>query len=94
MSKFTLNIDTDLNELIKKCSELNTQLEGLEDKSKKLYFVSVKELAEMLHCSLSTARAIFRLPDFPEINFCKEKVVLLDALKEWCMTKRSKNDYK
>lgn len=69
MSKLTLNIDTDLDELMKKCNELNKQLEELEDKSKKLYFVNVKELAEMLNCSLSTARAIFRLPDFPEIDF-------------------------
>lgn len=94
MSKVTLNIDTDLDELIKKCDELNKQLEELEDKGKRLHFINVRELAEMLHCSLSTARAIFRLPDFPEIDFCKEKVVLLDALKEWCMTKRSKKDYK
>lgn len=94
MSKVALNIDTDFDELIKKCNELNKQLEELEDKSKKLHFVNVKELAKMLNCSLSTARTIFNLPDFPAIDFTKSKIVLIDALKQWCMTRRSKNDYK
>lgn len=48
MSKFTLNIDTDLDELIKKCNELNKQLEELGDKGKRLHFITIKELAEML----------------------------------------------
>lgn len=48
MSKVTLNIDTDLDELIKKCNELNKQLEEIGDKSKRLHFVTIKELAEML----------------------------------------------
>ncbi len=94
MNKLTLNIDTDLDELIKKCNELNKQLEELGDKSKQLHFVNVKELAEMLRCSQSTAQTIFNLPDFPSLDFAKSKIVLIDALKEWCMTKRSKEDYK
>lgn len=93
MSKVTLNIDTDLDELIKKCNELNKQLEELEDKSKQLHYITIKELAEMLHCSQSTAQMIFNLPDFPSIDFAKNKVVLIDALKEWSMTKKSKKDY-
>ncbi len=48
MSKVTLNIDTDLDEVIKKCNELNKQLEELGDKGKRLHFITIKELAEML----------------------------------------------
>ena len=93
MSKFTLNIDTDLDELIKKCNELNQQLEELGDKSKQLYFLTIKDVADMMNCSKKTVQDLFNLPDFPSIDFTKSKIVLIDALKEWCMTKRSKKDY-
>ena len=93
MSKFTLNIDTDLDELIKKSNELNQQLEELGDKSKQLYFLTIKDVADMMNCSKKTVQDLFNLPDFPSIDFTKSKIVLIDALKEWCMTKRSKKDY-
>lgn len=93
MSKLTLNIDTDLDELIKKCNELNQQLEELGDKSKQLHFLTIKDVADMMNCSKKTVQDLFNLPDFPSIDFTKSKIVLIDALKEWCMTKRSKKDY-
>ena len=93
MSKLTLNIDTDLDEQIKKCEELIKKYEELGDKGKQLHFVTVKELAKMRKCSLKTALDLFNLPDFPSEYFGKEKVVSLEALKEFYMTKRSKKDY-
>lgn len=93
MSKFTLNIDTNLDEQIKKCEELIKKCEELGDKGKQLHFVTVKEFAEMRGCSLSIARRIFALPDFPEEDFGKEHVVSIEALKQWYMIKRSKKDY-
>lgn len=93
MSKVTLNIDTDLDEQIEKCEELIKKYEELGNKGKQLHFVTVRELAEMKHCSIKTSQDMFNLPDFPSEDFGKEKVVLLEALKEWYMTKRSKKDY-
>lgn len=93
MSKVSLNIDTDLDEQIRKCVELIKKYEELEGHAKKLHFVTVKEFAEMRGCSLSIARRIFSLPDFPEEDFGKEHVVSIEALKQWYMTKRSKKDY-
>ena len=93
MSKLTLNIDTDLDEQIKKCEELIKKYEELGDKGKQLHFVTVKELAKMRKCSLKTALDLFNLPDFPSEDFGKEKVILLEALREFYMTKRSKKDY-
>lgn len=93
MSKFTLNIDTDLDEQIEKCEALIKKYEELGHKSKQVHFVTVKELAEMHRCSISTAQTLFNLPDFPSEDFGKEKVVLLEALKNFYMTKRSKKDY-
>lgn len=93
MSKVSLNIDTNLDEQIKKCEELIKKYEELEGHAKQLHFVTVKELAEMKHCSIKTAQDLFNLHDFPSEDFGKEKVVLLEALKNWYMTKRSKKDY-
>ena len=93
MSKITLNIDTDIDEQIKKCDELLSKYEQLEEHTKRLHFVTVKELAEMKHYSIKTAQDLFNLHDFPAEDFGKEKVVLLEALKQWYMTKRSKKDY-
>lgn len=89
----TLNIDTDLDEQIEKCNELLKKYEELEGHAKQLHFITIRELAEMRKCSIATAQYLFSLPDFPSEDFGKEKVVLLEALKEFYMTKRSKKDY-
>ena len=47
----------------------------------------------MRGCSLKTALDLFNLPDFPSEDFGKEKVVYIEALKEFYMKKRSKKDY-
>lgn len=93
MAQTTINIDTDLDEQIQKCEELLKKYEALDGHVKKLHFVTVKELAEMHHCSLKTAQDLFKLCDFPSEDFGKEKVVLLEALRSWYMQKRSKKDY-
>lgn len=93
MSKTTINIDTDIDETLKKVEELIVKCEELGDKGKQLYFITVKELAEMRGCSLKTALDLFNLPDFPSEDFGKEKVVYIEALKEFYMKKRSKKDY-
>ena len=93
MSKITFNIDTDLDEQIEKCEKLIRKYEELEGHSKQLHFINAKELAEMRGCSISVARKILSLPDMATEDFGKERVVLLEALKEWYMTKRSKKDY-
>ena len=89
----TLNINTDIEEQIKKCDELLAKYEQLEEHAKQLHFVTVKEFAKMRGCSIATAQKIFSLPDIATEDFGKEKVVLLESLKQWYMTKRSKKDY-
>ena len=93
MSKVTLNIDTDLDELIKKCDELLSKYEQLEEQTKKIHFITIKEFAEMRGCSIKIAQDIFNLPDFPSEDFGKEKVVSIEALRNWYMQKRKKSDY-
>lgn len=89
-----VNINTDVEEQIKKCDELLAKYEQLEEKVKQLHFVNIKEFCKMRGCSIKTGQEIFNLSDFPSEDFGKEKVVSIVALKNWYMTKRSKKDYK
>ena len=89
----TFNIDTNIEEESKKIGELLVKYEQLEQQTKKMYFVTIKEFAEMRGCSIKIAQDIFNLPDFPSEDFGKEKVVSIEALRNWYMTKRSKNNY-
>ena len=90
----TLNVDTNNEEHMKTLNELLAKYEQLEKQTKKMHFVTIREFAEMRGCSIATAQAIFNLPDFPSESLAKEKVVSLEALKNWYMKKHKKSDYK
>lgn len=89
----TFNIDTNIEEESKKIGELLIKYEQLEQQTKKIHFVTIKEFADMRGCSIKIAQDIFNLPDFPSEDFGKEKVVSIEALKNFYMSKRSKKDY-
>lgn len=89
----TLEINTTTEAELQKLNEYLVKCEEVETKTKQLYFVNIKEFAEMRNCSLKTAQDIFNLPDFPSEDFGKEKVVSIEALRNWYMTKRNKKDY-
>lgn len=93
MSKITLNTELDIDEQLKKIKELIVKYEELEEQAKQLHFVNIKEFCTMRGCSVKTGQEIFNLPDFPSEDFGKEKVVSLEALRNFYMTKRSKKDY-
>lgn len=73
MSKIDLIVNTDIEEQIKKCDELLARYEKLEEYSKKLHFLTPRELAEMRNCSLKTALDLFNLPDFPRRGLSEKK---------------------
>ena len=89
----TFNIDTNIEEESKKIGELLVKYEQLEQQTKKIHFVTIKEFAKMRGCSIKIAQDIFNLPDFPSEDFGKEKVVSIEALRNFYMQKRKKSDY-
>lgn len=89
----TFNIDTNIEEESKKIGELLVKYEQLEQQTKKMHFVTIKEFAKMRGCSIKIAQDIFNLPDFPSEDFGKEKVVSIEALRNFYMQKRKKSDY-
>ena len=88
-----LNVDTNNEEHIKKLDELLIKYEQLEKQIKKIHFVTIKEFAVMRGCSLKIAGDIFNLPDFPSEDFGKEKVVSIEALRNYYLKKHRKSDY-
>lgn len=88
-----VNVNTTVEEDLKKLTEYLAKCEEVETKTKQLHFVTIKEFAEMRGCSLAVAQRIFNLPDFPSEDFGKEKVVSLEALRNFYMKKHKKSDY-
>lgn len=88
-----VNIDTNCKEQMKQLEELLAKYEQLEEQTKKIHFVTIKEFAKMHRCSISTAQTLFNLPDFPSEDFGKEKVVSIEALRNFYMKKHKKSDY-
>ena len=87
-----VNIETDIDTNIKKLDEMLEKIKLFEDKSKMLNFITIQEFARISNCSIKIAQDIFNLPDFPSENYGKNKVVELQALKQWYMKKRNKNE--
>ena len=51
-------------------------------------FYDTKEVAQLLGCSIPTAREIMQRPDFPLIMVGKNYKVYRDALIRWAMERR------
>ena len=90
----TVNVatTTDIDINIKKLDEMLEKIKSVEDKSKMLNFITIQEFAKIRGCSIKTAQDIFRDKTFPSENYGKNIVVELEALKNWYMTKRDKNN--
>lgn len=53
-----------------------------------LVFLSTKDVAEALDCSLPTARKVMRSPSFPLIRAGKNMRVLRQAFLKWAESRR------
>lgn len=85
-----IQLETDIDLNIRKIEELISKLELLEDKSKMINFIGIREFANLRNCSIKTAQDIFNLDSFPCESIAKQKVISVEALKQWYMTKRDK----
>ena len=88
----TINIANDIDLNIRKLDEMLEKMKLIEDKSKMLNFITIQEFAKIRNCSIKTAQDIFNDSSFPSENYGKQKVVELEALRQWYMKKRNKNE--
>ena len=51
-------------------------------------FYNTKDVADLMGCSIATARQLFYRPDFPTIKVGKNLKVSKTAFENWCNEKR------
>ena len=69
---------------VEKVIEQETQ----SNENELLKFYNTKEVAQMLYCSIPTAREIMRRDDFPLLIVGGKWLVLKTALEQWATQKR------
>lgn len=68
---------------IEKTKQLVENLMKIEDLSKVLKFLTIKDVAAATGWSEPTVRILFNRPDFPSCDFGKEKVVEIHAALQY-----------
>lgn len=70
-----VTIDTELE----KATKLFKTILEIENASKALNFLTIKDVADATGWSFGTVRQLFNRPDFPSCDFGKEKIVEVHA---------------
>lgn len=87
-----INIDTNLDEQLRKTEEILINLDKIDNKVNKLQFITIKELAKALNCSDVIAQEYFNMPDFPCTDFPKEKKAEINAVRMFFSVPRRKKE--
>lgn len=78
-----------IDEEIQKTAQLVENLMKIEEMSKALKFLTIKDVVAATGWSFPTVRDLFNRPDFPSCDFGKEKVVEIHAaLKYFSVPRR------
>jgi len=65
-------------------------LQKLNVESKLLQFYTIEDVVKMTHWSRHTVENMFNDPEFPSMNYGKEKLVEASAFMEYCSRHRDK----
>ena len=79
----SISIETDLDKTLEKVKELIESLNLLEDKTKKLQFISINDICEATGWSPNTVQDLFNRPDFPCCDYGKEKKAEIHAVIDY-----------
>lgn len=83
-----VTIDTELE----KATKLFKTILEIENASKALNFLTIKDIADATGWSLGTVRQLFNRPDFPSCDFGKEKIVEVHAALNYFSVPRRKEE--
>lgn len=83
-----VTIDTELE----KATKLFQTILEIENTSKALNFLTVKDIADATGWSLGTVRQLFNRPDFPSCDFGKEKIVEIHAALNYFSVPRRREE--
>lgn len=85
----TPNMST-IDDEIEKTKQLVENLMKIEDLSKALKFLTIKDIVKATGWSVITVQQLFNRPDFPSCDFGKEKVVEIHAALQYFSVPRRK----
>lgn len=77
---------------LEKATKLFKTILEIENASKALNFLTVKDVADATGWSLGTVRQLFNRPDFPSCDFGKEKIVEIHAALNYFSVPRRKEE--
>lgn len=87
-----LNINTNIDEELKKTEQILANLDKIEEKSKALQFITIRDLEKILGCSNAIAQEYFNLSEFPATDFPKEKKAEINAVRMFFSVPRRKKE--
>ena len=85
-----INIDTNLDEQLDKVKEIIHYLREIENTTKLLRFITIKEFSEITGWSVPTVQNLYNRPDFPSTDYGKEKKAEIHAIVEYFKVPRRK----
>lgn len=85
-----IEINTNLDESLKKITEFCKKLDEAEEKAKKIQFLTIKDMMKATGWSQVTVQELFRREDFPVCDFGKEKIVEVGAAIKYFSVPRRK----
>lgn len=86
-----MKVETNLPEQLKDLTQICQKLEEFENKVQKLMFLTIKETEKLTGWSNKTVQNLFNRPDFPSCDFGKEKIVEVNAMRNYFSVPRRRN---
>lgn len=77
---------------LEKATKLFKTILEIENASKALNFLTIKDVADATGWSLGTVRQLFNRPDFPSCDFGKEKIVEVHAALNYFSVPRRREE--
>ena len=77
-----------VDEELEKAKALLETLLKIEETSKALNFLTIKDVVAATGWGFATVQQLFNRPDFPSCDFGKEKVVEIHAALQYCSVPR------
>ena len=85
-----VKVDTNISEEIEKVKDLIKHLDIVQEKTKLIQFISIKEFSQLSGWSEKTVQELYNKPDFPSTDLGKEKKAEVHAIIDYFKVPRRK----
>ena len=85
-----VKVDTNIAEEIEKVKDLIKHLDIVQEKTRLIQFISIKEFSQLSGWSEKTVQELYNKPDFPSTDLGKEKKAEVHAIIDYFKVPRRK----